>query len=42
MTTILTHMDHVGDNVEFPASVEVIPHENTAKLMQEMRPTIRP
>jgi cyclase len=33
-----THFDHVGGNVEFPATVEVIAHENTAKLMQEMRP----
>ncbi|HKX31699.1 MAG TPA: MBL fold metallo-hydrolase [Blastocatellia bacterium] len=33
-----THFDHVGGNVEFPASVEVVSHENTAKLMREMRP----
>lgn len=33
-----THFDHVGGNVEFPATVEVVTHETTAKLMQEMRP----
>src|SRR5262245_66084651 len=41
MTTIInthTHADHVGGNVEFPTTVEVVTHENTAKLMQEMRP----
>jgi len=41
VTTIInthTHADHVGGNVEFPATVEVVTHENTAKLMQEMRP----
>jgi glyoxylase-like metal-dependent hydrolase (beta-lactamase superfamily II) len=41
VTTIInthTHFDHVGSNVEFPATVEVVTHENTAKLMQEMRP----
>lgn len=40
VTTIInthTHFDHVGGNIEFPAAVEVITHENTAKLMQEMR-----
>jgi glyoxylase-like metal-dependent hydrolase (beta-lactamase superfamily II) len=40
VTTIInthTHMDHVGGNVEFPPTVEVVTHENTAKLMQEMR-----
>jgi glyoxylase-like metal-dependent hydrolase (beta-lactamase superfamily II) len=40
VTTIInthTHMDHVGGNVEFPATVEVVTHENTAKLMKEMR-----
>jgi glyoxylase-like metal-dependent hydrolase (beta-lactamase superfamily II) len=40
VTTIInthTHMDHVGGNVEFPAAVEIVTHENTAKLMQEMR-----
>src|SRR6266540_6175784 len=41
VTTIInthTHFDHVSGNVEFPATVEVVAHENTAKLMQEMRP----
>jgi cyclase len=40
VTTIInthTHFDHVGGNIEFPATVEVVTHENTAKLMQEMR-----
>src|SRR5436190_15752290 len=40
VTTIInthTHGDHVSGNVEFPASVEVIVHENTARNMQEMR-----
>ena len=32
-----THGDHVSGNVEFPATVEVIVHENTAANMQEMR-----
>jgi cyclase len=33
-----THYDHVSGNVEFPPSVEVVAHENTAALMKEMRP----
>ncbi len=33
-----THGDHVSGNVEFPATVEVVTHENTAKNMTEMRP----
>jgi glyoxylase-like metal-dependent hydrolase (beta-lactamase superfamily II) len=40
VTTIInthTHFDHASGNVEFPATVEVVTHENTAKLMQEMR-----
>jgi glyoxylase-like metal-dependent hydrolase (beta-lactamase superfamily II) len=32
-----THGDHVSGNVEFPATVEVVTHENTAKNMQDMR-----
>src|SRR6185503_16717711 len=28
-----THGDHVSGNVEFPATVEVVTHENTAKNM---------
>jgi glyoxylase-like metal-dependent hydrolase (beta-lactamase superfamily II) len=41
VTTIInthTHFDHVSGNVDFPATVEVVTHENTAKLMREMRP----
>jgi glyoxylase-like metal-dependent hydrolase (beta-lactamase superfamily II) len=40
VTTIInthTHGDHVSGNVEFPATVEVIVHENTAANMKEMR-----
>lgn len=33
-----THFDHVGGNLEFPAGLEVIAHQNTARLMREMRP----
>ena len=32
-----THGDHVSGNVEFPATVDVVTHENTAKNMQEMK-----
>jgi cyclase len=32
-----THGDHVSGNVEFPTTVDVVTHENTAKNMQEMR-----
>ena len=41
VTTIInthSHFDHVGGNVEFPATVEFIAQENTAALMREMRP----
>jgi glyoxylase-like metal-dependent hydrolase (beta-lactamase superfamily II) len=41
VTTIInthTHGDHVSGNVEFPASVEVIVHENTAANMKRMAP----
>ena len=41
VTTIInthTHFDHVGGNLEFPATVEVVAHENTAELMRGMRP----
>jgi cyclase len=40
VTTIInthTHFDHVGGNVEFPATVDVVAHETTAQLMREMR-----
>jgi glyoxylase-like metal-dependent hydrolase (beta-lactamase superfamily II) len=39
ITTIInthTHGDHVSGNVEFPASVEVVTHENTKVNMQKM------
>ena len=38
VTTIInthTHFDHVSGNVEFPATVEVVAHENTQRLMGE-------
>ena len=40
MMFITTHTqgDDVSGNVEFPATVEVVTHANTAKNMQEMRP----
>ena len=40
MTRIInthTHYDHTEGNPDFPATVEVVTHENTAKLMPEMR-----
>ena len=33
-----THGDHVSGNVEFPAEVDIIAHENTAANMKAMRP----
>ncbi len=33
-----THGDHVSGNVDFPANVEVVTHENTKKNMEFMRP----
>lgn len=33
-----THGDHVGSNTEFPATVEVIAHENTKANMEKMPP----
>jgi glyoxylase-like metal-dependent hydrolase (beta-lactamase superfamily II) len=33
-----THGDHVSGNVEFPASVDVVVHENTAANMKKMAP----
>src|SRR3989441_4542205 len=41
ITTIInthTHGDHVSGNVEFPATVDIVTHENTKKNMEEMRP----
>jgi len=40
ITTIInthTHADHVGSNEFFPASVEVVAHENTKTNMQKMK-----
>jgi cyclase len=33
-----THFDHVSGNVEFPATVEVITHENTKTYMDQANP----
>ena len=33
-----THGDHVSGNVEFPATVDVVTHENTKSNMEAMRP----
>ncbi|MBI4887828.1 MAG: MBL fold metallo-hydrolase, partial [Acidobacteria bacterium] len=33
-----THGDHVSGNVEFPANIDIVTHENTAANMKEMRP----
>src|SRR6476646_1960565 len=41
VTTIInthTHGDHVSGNVEFPATVDVITHENTKKYMEQANP----
>ena len=41
VTTIInthTHGDHVSGNVEFPATVDVVAHENTKANMMAMRP----
>jgi glyoxylase-like metal-dependent hydrolase (beta-lactamase superfamily II) len=38
VTTIInthTHFDHVSGNVEFPATVDIVAHENTQRLMRE-------
>ena len=43
-----THPDHIGSNDYFPASVEVVTHENTRKWMAAMtgekasRPAVAP
>ncbi len=37
VTTLInthTHFDHVGGNVDFPADIEVVAHENTKKNME--------
>jgi glyoxylase-like metal-dependent hydrolase (beta-lactamase superfamily II) len=31
-----THNDHVGSNSEFPATVDIVAHENTKMLMEKM------
>jgi glyoxylase-like metal-dependent hydrolase (beta-lactamase superfamily II) len=41
ITTIVnthTHFDHASGNVEFPPTVEIVTHENTARLMHEANP----
>jgi cyclase len=41
VTTVInthTHYDHVSGNVAMPATVEIIAHANTAKLMTQMNP----
>ena len=41
VTTIInthTHGDHVSGNVEFPATVDIVVHENTKGNMEQMRP----
>jgi glyoxylase-like metal-dependent hydrolase (beta-lactamase superfamily II) len=41
ITTIInthTHFDHVSGNVEFPATVDVVTHENTKQYMQQANP----
>ena len=41
VTTIInthTHFDHVSGNVEFPATVDVITHENTKTYMEQANP----
>jgi glyoxylase-like metal-dependent hydrolase (beta-lactamase superfamily II) len=41
VTTIInthTHFDHVSGNVEFPATVDVITHENTKAYMEKPNP----
>jgi glyoxylase-like metal-dependent hydrolase (beta-lactamase superfamily II) len=41
VTTIInthTHFDHVSGNVDFPATVSVVAHENTEQLMGEWNP----
>ena len=41
VTTIInthTHFDHVSGNVEFPATVDIVVHENTERLMREWNP----
>ena len=32
-----SHADHVSGNVEFPATVDIVAHENTKPNMEQMR-----
>ena len=44
VTTIInthTHFDHVSGNVDFPAMVDVVAHENTQRLMREWNGDLR-
>ena len=41
ITTLInthSHFDHTGGNPDFPATVEVVTHENTARYMKENNP----
>jgi glyoxylase-like metal-dependent hydrolase (beta-lactamase superfamily II) len=41
VTTIInthTHYDHVGSNPDFPATVDIVVHENTRANMESMKP----
>jgi glyoxylase-like metal-dependent hydrolase (beta-lactamase superfamily II) len=41
ITTLInthTHFDHTGGNPDFPATVEVVTHENTARYMKDNNP----
>ncbi len=43
ITTIInthTHFDHAGGNPEFPPTVDIVTHENTARLMNEANPVL--
>jgi glyoxylase-like metal-dependent hydrolase (beta-lactamase superfamily II) len=43
VTTIInthTHFDHVSGHVDFPPTVDIVTHENTARLMREMQPPV--
>src|SRR5205814_9231826 len=40
ITTLInthTHADHVSGNVEFPATVDIVAHENTKPNMEQMK-----
>jgi glyoxylase-like metal-dependent hydrolase (beta-lactamase superfamily II) len=43
ITTLInthTHYDHVGGNPDFPATVDIVVHENTKANMEAMRPVM--